>query len=205
MQPFPILYPLFVVVGPTAVGKTTLMDAVFARRPNLRPARSWTSRPRREREPEDARFFVSQEVFKQMIAEGRFLEWAQPFLNDALRPSPDYYGRTVESFAGLELGPCLCDMTEHGVATFQRLFDRSERVMTVIRIEGVNMVALERRDERASSDAARAAEIDILVHHTVTSDHAKGGLERAVTALLKIIDDTLRDHREHLEMLLMGQ
>jgi guanylate kinase len=76
------------------------MKRVLAEVPWLGHARSWTSRAQREGEADDAYHFVTQEVFEGMIKQGRFLEYVQPFKDDPVRPRPDYYGRTAESFAG---------------------------------------------------------------------------------------------------------
>ncbi len=183
-------YPLFILVGGTGVGKGKLMDEVFNALTGLFHARSWTTRAPRNGESELAYFFVSQTVFREMIEAGRFLEYAQPFLADPVRPREDYYGRTAESFACLDRGPALCDMTEHGVRKLEELEAGGAFRMVVIRIEGQNMQSLERRDERAGADEERAA-IPIRIDHTVVNDHGEGGLEIAVTRLVKIIQDEL--------------
>lgn len=58
--------PLFILVGPTCSGKTTLANSL-----GLRVARSTTSRPRRVGEPEDAYHFVDVKAFHRKELVGK--------------------------------------------------------------------------------------------------------------------------------------
>ncbi|MFQ3535106.1 MAG: guanylate kinase [Aggregatilineales bacterium] len=69
---------LFVLVGPSGVGKNALIDRVLARLPELRRLPTATTRPPRPNEQEGRdHFFISQERFQQLIAEGAFIEYQE--------------------------------------------------------------------------------------------------------------------------------
>ena len=71
---------LFVVSAPSGTGKTTLIEQLVKRVPDLVMSRSYTSRPRRPGETDGADYnFVSKARFEQMIGAGEFLEWVNIF------------------------------------------------------------------------------------------------------------------------------
>ena len=68
---------LFVISGPTAVGKGTLVNALLDADPHLKLSISATTRTMREGEVEgESYFFKSEEEFQSMIVEDAFLEYA---------------------------------------------------------------------------------------------------------------------------------
>ena len=73
---------LFIVSAPSGAGKTTLVERLVERLPNLKMSRSYTSRHARRGESDGVDYnFVSRERFEAMIAAGEFLEWADVFGN----------------------------------------------------------------------------------------------------------------------------
>ena len=68
---------IFVLVGPGGVGKGTVAALLIERDPNLWLSRSWTTRPQRPGEPDDAYVFVDREQFLDHVAKGGFFEWAE--------------------------------------------------------------------------------------------------------------------------------
>ena len=68
---------LFVLAGPTAVGKGTVAAAVRSNHPEIRISVSATTRKPRPGEVHGVHYwFVSDEEFDAMVAEGSLLEWA---------------------------------------------------------------------------------------------------------------------------------
>ncbi|WP_407275913.1 guanylate kinase [Halothiobacillus sp. DCM-1] len=76
---------LFVVSAPSGAGKTSLIKALRMQQPQLGLSVSHTTRPMRPGEVNGQHYhFVTTEVFRQMRAEGAFIEHAEVFGN--------YYG-----------------------------------------------------------------------------------------------------------------
>jgi guanylate kinase len=69
---------LIVIAAPSGGGKSTVLARVFAEMEGLLFSISHTTRPPRKGE-QDGReyFFVDQARFKELIAQGTFLEWAE--------------------------------------------------------------------------------------------------------------------------------
>ena len=88
---------LFIVSAPSGAGKTTLVERLVERVPNLTLSRSYTSRPARAGEMDGVDYnFVTRRRFEAMIAGDEFLEWADVFGNLYGTSSGDT-GRILES------------------------------------------------------------------------------------------------------------
>jgi guanylate kinase len=69
---------LFVVAAPSGAGKSSLVKALLEIEAKLMVSVSHTTRAPRGQEREGREYhFVSAERFRQMAADGAFLEWAQ--------------------------------------------------------------------------------------------------------------------------------
>jgi guanylate kinase len=79
---------LFIVSAPSGTGKTTLVERLVQRIPNLCLSRSYTSRAARPAEHDGVDYnFISRHRFEEMARAGEFLEWADVFGN--------YYGTSA--------------------------------------------------------------------------------------------------------------
>jgi guanylate kinase len=73
---------LFIVSAPSGTGKTTVVERLVERTPNLAMSRSYTSRAMRAGETDGVDYtFVTRQRFESMIGDGEFLEWADVFGN----------------------------------------------------------------------------------------------------------------------------
>src|ERR1043165_3405309 len=69
---------LLVIAGPAGSGKSTLCDRLVHERPEFTRVVTTTTRPPRAGEIDGVHYhFFSPAVFRQKIAHGEFLEWAQ--------------------------------------------------------------------------------------------------------------------------------
>jgi guanylate kinase len=69
---------IFVISAPSGAGKTTLVQRLLDRVPNLFFSISHTTRPMREGEKEGIDYyFVPEPTFQRMISNQEFLEWAK--------------------------------------------------------------------------------------------------------------------------------
>lgn len=76
---------LFTVSAPSGAGKTSLLEALVGRSPNLQVSVSHTTRARRSGETDGVNYhFVDRATFQAMLADSAFLEHAEVFGN--------YYG-----------------------------------------------------------------------------------------------------------------
>ena len=104
---------LFIVSAPSGTGKTTLVERLVQRLPNLQLSRSYTSRPARAGEQHGVDYnFISRGHFETMVRDGAFLEWADVFGN--------YYGT--------------------GAADTEALLAAGQDVVLVIDVQGARQV-----------------------------------------------------------------
>lgn len=88
---------LFVLSGPSGVGKGTVRKALFERDTDLRYSISMTTRAIREGETDGVDYFYkSKEEFERLIAEKRLLEHAQ-YVENYYGTPRDYVEETLES------------------------------------------------------------------------------------------------------------
>lgn len=126
---------LIVISGSSGVGKTSVLQQVLHRRPDLQFSVSATSRPPRPGETDGVQyFFVSRPQFEQMIDEDRFVEYDFHMGN--------YYGTLKSQLAEKTTnGNMVLDVEPVGAMNIRKLHPNA----TLIFLAAPSMEALEQR------------------------------------------------------------
>lgn len=164
---------LIVVSAPSGAGKSSLVKALVKALPNLEAAVSHSTRPPRPGEEDGKDYhFVSQERFRQMIAEDAFLEHAQVFDN--------LYGTAKSSLEGpLQQGrDLILEIDWQGARQVCALIPEAVRLFILPpstkalrqRLEGRgqdNQDVIERRMRDAQAEMSHWQEFDYLIVNDV--------------------------------------
>ena len=89
-----MLSQLYVISGPSGVGKSTIINKIMGTVKRLGYSVSHTSRPPRGKEVDGIHYhFVESKAFRRMIDDGAFVEWATVYY--------DFYGTSYASLKDL--------------------------------------------------------------------------------------------------------
>lgn len=110
---------LYVITGPSGVGKTTVAMKLIEQIPHLKKLVTCTTRPKREGEKQDVDYhFLTEDLFKQMRERGELFEW------------DEHYG----AFYG------------NRTAELEELFAAGFDVLMVVDVHGARTIKLNRPD-----------------------------------------------------------
>ena len=88
---------LFIISGPSGVGKSTVLRALFAQRSNLYFSVSATTRDPRPGEEDGVHYhFLKPETFREWIEQGEFLEYAE-FVGNAYGTPKRYVDEALDT------------------------------------------------------------------------------------------------------------
>ena len=168
--------------GPGGVGKGTVVARVLQLAPELWLSRSWTTRPRRPGEPEDAYVFVDRPAFEAHRAAGGFLEWNEFPANGALYGTPSIEPGERDVLLEIEL---------NGARQVKARYPDAVLILIVAPSQEVQEQRLRARGDDEDSVSRRLAlgqaeqrEGERIADHIVVNDD----LERAAAEVVGIID-----------------
>ncbi len=167
---------VFIVSGPSGVGKSSVIRAALEQRPTLRLSVSTTTRPARAGEVDGRDYhFVDTATFEQAIADGGFLEWARSYDN--------YYGTGVREIERILQAGCdaLLDVDTQGALQIQAAFTGAVYVFIKppsladleqrLRGRGTETEAvLQKRLARAEQEIGHADKYDHVIVNQVVED-----------------------------------
>lgn len=179
---------LFIFIGPSGAGKTTVMEALLAD-PTLNLVRflTTTSRDPREGEVSGVNYqFVSPAQFKLMIKAGTFFEWTEIYGH--------FYGTNKETLNTLRQGarPIVCALEPNGA---QKIKQADPEHTTIITIEAPRETLIARLNMRHTDPedvTKRIARIDAeLVLYPKLSDacfeNKEGELVQTIQQVTQLI------------------
>ncbi len=110
------MHKIFIISGPTGVGKTTIAKELFKLIPDLKPSTTYSTRPPRPSAIEDKIIIhISVEEFKSKIEKNEFLEYAEVHRN--------FYGTAKkETLDALKNHPILCNIDVIGADQIKKEF-----------------------------------------------------------------------------------
>lgn len=179
---------LFILIGPSAAGKTTVMEALLAD-PSLNLVRflTTTSRDPREGEVSGVHYqFVPSAQFRLMIKAGTFFEWTELYGH--------LYGTNKETLTTLRQGarPIICVLDPNGA---QKIKQADPEQTTLIAIDAPRKTLLARLEARHTDPEdikKRIARIDAEIKlypklADVCITNKEGELQKTVEELKQLI------------------
>ena len=155
---------LFVVSGPSGVGKNTLLNAVIDRSENVRYSVSATSRPIRPGEVDGkSYYFVSRERFEALIADDALLEYAEyvgNYYGTPLAPIREAIANGIEVVGALKIKKRL---PEEAVLVFVTAPSFDVIRKRLVHRGDVAPGLMEERLERARWECSQAENYDYIV------------------------------------------
>lgn len=165
---------LFVVSGPSGVGKGTLVAEALKKLPHLRRAVTYTTRPPRPNEKDGHDYhFVNLSEFERLKVDGAFLEWAEVYGN--------FYGSPKHEVERLRRDgeDVVLVLDVQGALAVKRKCPDAKLIF----IEPPSLDELRQRLEEKGTDTA-----DVIASRLAK---AKGEMEQASHFDHRILNDTL--------------
>ena len=169
---------LFVLSGPSGVGKGTVANVLKAQNDGIAESVSATTRAPREGETHGKEyFFITKQQFEKVIAKGAFIEYSAHFEN--------YYGTPREYVEKmLQTKDVLLEIDVNGGLSVKELYPEAVLIMIAPpkmedlkkRLEGRNTETAEKialRLERAEFELSLSSKYDYVVVNDVPENAAK--------------------------------
>ncbi|MFH1142853.1 MAG: guanylate kinase [Candidatus Uhrbacteria bacterium] len=178
---------LFVLTGPSGVGKTTIAERLLTEMPDLTKLVTHASRDPRPNEQDGVDYhFVDKNTFRRMVDEGAFFEWAEVYdefkgISTAELENLLASGKHVLMVIDVQGARTIKEKRPDATTIFLTA-DSVENLMTRLKGRGTNNDAdLEKRRAQLETEIAFAEQCDHVVVNT------EGQIDQTVEQVRKII------------------
>ena len=172
--------------GPSGGGKTTVMRYLNKHIPNSSTPPTYTTRPRRPTDGKD-RVFVSKTQFKEMIAQGQFVEYT-------ISGDGHYYGRRFKDFRGnVAIIEVSLDGKKHYEKRFANLFTvyldpdpsitEEERAKAIHKRGGLTKEEAKRRAKKATETIAKSKKMQFDLRVTMMKGRYNEGAKKVLSQI----------------------
>ncbi len=178
---------LFILSGPSGVGKDAVLSRLKASDYPLRFVTTVTTRPKRINEKNDVDYhFISKEEFQKMIDNHELLEWAEVYGNRYGVPK-DPVKRALEQGQNVML-----KVDIQGVANIKKIVPQAVTIFLMPSSINDLEIRLKRRHTESAFDMARRlkiaeSEMNEFPKFSYVVTNPDGGIERALADIKAII------------------
>ncbi len=180
---------LFVISGPSGVGKTVLVRAVLYACPKLRLTRSHTTRDPRQGEINGVQYnFVSEETFRGMISRDEFVEWVY-----YPRNSTSLYGTSKSEMRSS--GSKLLEIETQGAQKVKAVYPEAILIFIWTDLETIRKRMVERggiseaeMERRLATSETEMREARSFFNHFIENADGPAGLQKAVYQVLNVVN-----------------
>ncbi len=179
---------LFIISGPSGVGKSTVLKALFREHPDLYFSVSATTRAPREGEIDGVHYrFIKSEQFLQMVQENEFLEYAEyvgSFYGTPRGPVEDAMAQGRDAFLDIEIQGA------------QQVYEKRPDAVRIF-IAPNSWAELERRLTERGTDSAEKIQKRLL--------RAKVELQAAENYDYLVVNDTVEQAVHEMEAIFLAE
>lgn len=180
---------LIIIIGPTAVGKSSIIDRVLKDFPQVSDLITYTTRPQRTGESEGNPYhFVDEAKFKELVAQKFFVEWA--FVHGRMYGTPrdqilkaSEVGHAVIMDIDVQGAKAMCKEFPSSVTIFLMPPSLDALRQRFIKRGVTNQADLEKRLETAQTELAQCKDFQ---HCVINED-----FDSAYAEVRKIIENLL--------------
>ena len=179
---------LFIISGPSGVGKSTVLKALFREHPDLYFSVSATTRAPREGEIDGVHYrFIKSEQFLQMVQENEFLEYAEyvgSFYGTPRGPVEEAMAQGRDAFLDIEIQGA------------QQVYEKRPDAVRIF-IAPNSWAELERRLTERGTDSAEKIQKRLL--------RAKVELQAAENYDYLVVNDTVEQAVREMEAIFLAE